>query len=60
MMSPEAKAARSAYMREYRKKNRDKVAAWNKTYREKNRDRLAVYNARYWERKAVEAANGEA
>lgn len=38
-LSDDARAKRNKYMREYRKKNKDKIAE---------------YNRRYWERKAKE------
>ena len=45
VMTPEAKAAFNAYMREWRKKNRDKERE---------------YKARHWEKKARELEEREA
>ena len=45
VMTPEAKAAFNAYMREWRKKNRDKERE---------------YKARHWEKKAQQMAEREA
>lgn len=43
-MTQEAKAARAAYMREWRRRNKDK---------------LRSYGERYWERKAQKAAEAD-
>lgn len=40
-LSPAAKAARSAYTKEYRRKHPEKVAAWNKAHWERRAAMLA-------------------
>lgn len=56
-MTAEARAARNAYMREYRLKNRDKVNAISRRWRRNNPDKVKECNVLYWEKKAEEAAN---
>ena len=56
-MTEEARAARNAYMREYRKRNREKVRAYNRAWRAKNPDKMREYNVRHWEKIAAEKAN---
>lgn len=56
-MTAEARAAKNAYMREYRTKNRDKCNANSRRWRRNNPEKVRECNIRYWERKAEEAAN---
>ena len=51
-LSPEAKAARYAYKKQWEAKNRDKVNGYQRKWRSKNPEKVQEYNARYWERKA--------
>lgn len=51
-LSPEARAARNAYKRQWAAKHRDKANAYQKKWRSKNPGKVQEYNARYWERKA--------
>lgn len=46
--------ARNAYYREYRKKNKKKIAEYNKNYREKNSEKIKEINRNYWVKKAEE------
>ena len=55
-MTNEAIEARKEYMREYRKKNKEKVKAYNKKWREEHPERMAAYSEKFWEKKALEAA----
>lgn len=52
-MTDKAKAARAEYMREYRKKNPEKIAAYMREYRKKNPEKIAACMLRYWEKKAL-------
>lgn len=45
---------RSAYMREYRAKNRERERERDKKWREENPQKRCVYNLRYWAAKARE------
>lgn len=56
-MSEEARAAKNAYMREYRLKNRDKCNAISRRWRRNNPEKVKACNIQYWERKAEEAAS---
>lgn len=51
-MSDEAKKAKAAYQREYRKKHKEQVNASMRKWRAKNKDKVNKYNAEYWEKKA--------
>lgn len=56
-MTPEARAAKNEYMREYRKKNRDKCNANSRRWRRNNPEKVKACAIRYWEKKAEEAEN---
>lgn len=45
---------KNAYMREYRKKNRKKIAAYEKKWRDENPEKVAQANQRHWLKKAEE------
>lgn len=47
-----AKEVYNAYMREYRKKNREKLLMQEKRRRMENPERYQEYTRAYWERKA--------
>jgi len=49
-----AKELRRQYMREWRKKNRDKCNAYLRNWRERNKEKVREYNRRYWLKKALE------
>ncbi|MET3684480.1 hypothetical protein ABID56_002617 [Alkalibacillus flavidus] len=57
MMTEEAKRAQREYMKQYRKRNREKVNELNRKWRQENPDKVREYNQRYWERKAKQMAN---
>jgi hypothetical protein len=59
-MSKEAKAAKRAYMREWRKKNRDKTNEYLNKWRKENPDKVKEYERKYWEKKAAEQERKEA
>ena len=50
-------AARAAYDREYRERNREALAAHKREYRERNREARAAYKREYYERNPVIAKN---
>lgn len=55
-MTPEARKMRSAYQREWRKKNPDRVREHQRRWREKHREKLWENECKYWNRKAERAA----
>lgn len=55
-MPEQAKRSRAEYMREYRRKNRERINAKRREWRQKNKDKVAEYNRRYWMKKAAQAA----
>lgn len=57
-MSDEAKAAKAAYQREYRRTHKQNYNAYNRAWRAKNRDKVAQYNNNYWEKRATTEAPG--
>lgn len=59
MLSEQAQAARRAYKREWRERNKEKVAAYQKEWRAQNKEKLAEYEARHWEKIAQEAAQDD-
>ena len=58
-MNEQAKAAKAAYMKEYRAKeeNKIKLNGYAKEYRKNNPEKTAASNERYWTKKAA-AMNG--
>ncbi|MBC9826434.1 hypothetical protein [Carnobacterium inhibens] len=50
----EARIARKLYMKEYRKKNKEKIKQLNKEYREKNPEKMKQYGKEYREKKKME------
>lgn len=50
-LSEEARLARNAYMREYRRKNKERVNEHKNRWRKKNPEKVAEYNKRYWQNK---------
>lgn len=61
-ISEEARAARNAYMREYREKmsaeKREKQRENTRRWQRENPERVKMHQQTYWERKAAEM-NGE-
>lgn len=53
-MSEEAKEAQRQYMKEYRKKNRERIRKKQADWARKNPDKVRAMNKRYWEKKAKE------
>lgn len=57
-MSPEAKQARSEYMKKYRKiyneENREKIYEARRNWAKKNPDKIREYQERFWEKKYME------
>ena len=51
-LSEEAREARNAYMREWKRNHRDKCNRYQNKWRSENPDKVAAYNREYWERKA--------
>ena len=49
-----AKEKQREYMRNWRKRNKDRVNAYMRKYRKENPEKIAEINKRYWERKALE------
>lgn len=52
LLTEEAKKQRDAYMREYRKKNKDKIREYQRNYYKSNKEKYKEYNENYWNRKA--------
>jgi len=57
-MTPEAKAAKNAYMRNYKANMSDEAREqrneYQRRWRRKNPEKLKQYNAEYWERKVLQ------
>lgn len=51
-MTQEARDARAAYMREYRKRNKDKLNAYARQWRRSNPEKVASYTEKQWEKRA--------
>lgn len=51
--------ARNAYYREYRRKNKKKIAEYNKSYRKKNPEKIKEANRSYWAKKAEKMQNAK-
>lgn len=54
-MTEQAREARNAYMREYRAKNRERLAEQEKARRLADPERYKAIARKYWEKKAKEA-----
>lgn len=52
-MNDTARAAKNAYMREYRAKNSEKIKAYQREWQRNNPDKVKEYNERYWTKKAM-------
>lgn len=55
-MTEEAKQARAAYLKEYRKKNAQRINAYQREYRKNNPDKARNWQANYWQKKAEQEA----
>ena len=55
-MTEAALEARRAYIREWKKKNRDHLREYQSKWRKENPEKVKQYNATYWEKKAAELA----
>ena len=51
-MTDEAKEARRAYQRKWRKENRAAIREYQRLWRNANPDRVKQYQDAYWERKS--------
>lgn len=51
-MTEKQKAARAAYMKEYRKKNAEKVRETKRKWDKAHPEKLKEYQERYWEKQA--------
>lgn len=56
-MPANAKAARSLYMKEYRKKHREELNEYQRRYRKKHPEKLREYNKRYTEKHREDLKN---
>ena len=54
MLSETAKKARAEYMREYRKKNKERIRKQNAEWRKNNPEKLKAAQDRFWSKKARE------
>lgn len=52
--SKEAREARLAYLKAWKKKNAKHLKEYRKKWNAENRDKVRASQARYWERKAAE------
>ena len=59
MLSEQARAARNAYKKAWRERNKEKIKAYQKQWHEANPEKRAEYEARHWERIAQEAARDD-
>ena len=50
-MTDEAKEARRAYQRQWRKDNRTAIREYQRNWRSENTDKVREYQERYWENK---------
>lgn len=53
-MTQEAREARAAYMKEYRKRNKDRLNAYARQWRKQNSEKVASYTEKQWEKRARE------
>lgn len=49
-MSEEAKQAQREYVKQWRKRNRERVNAYQRDWNRRNPEKRKQYNAAYWER----------
>lgn len=52
-LTPEAVAARRAYFRAYRERNRERLNERRRAWYAANRSKVAAQQGRYWERKGA-------
>lgn len=53
-MTQGARDAQAAYMREYRRKNKERLAEYRKAWARNNPDKIRSYREKQWEKKAKE------
>ncbi|APM37303.1 hypothetical protein [Clostridium kluyveri] len=58
-LSDEARKAKAAYQREYRRQHKEQFNAYNRRWRAKNKDKVLRYNEAYWERKAKQSKKND-
>lgn len=58
-MDHAARAARAEYGRNYRKKNRERLNAYQRDWNKRNPEKVKLYQERYWAKKAGEWYDGE-
>ena len=58
-MTDEAKEARRAYERKWRKENKERINAYQKKWRGENSDKVKQYHENYWEKKVSQMNNEE-
>lgn len=51
-MTQEARDARAAYMKEYRRRNKDRLNAYARQWRKDNPEKVASYTEKQWEKRA--------
>ena len=51
-VTPTVEQAKREYLKKWRDKNKEKVAAYHKQWRDKNPEKIREYNERYWKKKA--------
>jgi hypothetical protein len=52
-MNEKARKARNAYMREYRRANKEHINELHKVWRQNNKDKVHEYKERYWSKKSL-------
>jgi len=51
-MTDTARQAHNAYMAEYRRKNKERLAEYRKAWAKRNPDKIRSYREKAWEKKA--------
>ena len=55
-MTDKAKAARREYQREYKRRNAERINAYNRAWRKANPEKARQYNQNYWTKKAEQTS----
>lgn len=58
-MDTQATEARRQYMKQYRQKNRERIAAYKKQWQRDNPEKVKAQQARYWARRGAAAPANE-
>jgi hypothetical protein len=58
-LSQQAQELKKAYLREWRKNNKEKIRGYQKTYYQQNKEKWQGYQENYWNRKVQEAGKAE-